>query len=58
MRANLLAIMLLLKELHDNGEANIFNEDLKTIKVVLDNIGYVYSEEPVNDSFTKVILKY
>lgn len=58
MRADLLAIMQSLKELHDNGEANIFNEDLKSIKVILDNIGYTYLEEPTNHSYTKVTLKY
>jgi hypothetical protein len=57
-RANLFAIMQSLKELHDNGEAIIFNDDLKSIRVVLDNVGYIYFESPTNHLYTEVKLKY
>jgi hypothetical protein len=58
MRADLLATMQSLKELHDNGEAIVFNEDLKSVKVVLDNVGYTYLEHSTNHSYTKVKLIY
>ncbi|PGO60659.1 hypothetical protein [Priestia megaterium] len=58
IRRHLLGIVDHLKDLHDNGVAIIHNDDLKIIKPVLDEVGYVYQEEPTNDNHTRVELKY